>query len=168
MNRIVCNASPLIYLTKVERLDLLKSIFDEVIIPLEVKKEVIDAGKRLKEKDAYIIEKAVKDGWIKVVESKPIEIQIKIHKGEEAVISLAMELKLHNVLIDEISARTAAKLLDLEPRGTLYVLLKALKLGFMDFDEFMEVLNQLIREGFRLNEEIYISAVKEAKKISES
>jgi len=35
----------------------------------------------------------------------------------------------------------------------------------IDFDEFLDILNQLIVEGFRLREEIYINAVKEARKI---
>jgi len=32
-------------------------------------------------------------------------------------------------------------------------------------DEFLEVLSQLISEGFRLKEEVYVETVKEAKRI---
>jgi len=166
MSKIVSNASPLIYLTKIGRLDLLKTIFGEVIIPIEVKEEIIDQGERLKEKDAYIIEKGVEDGWIKVIKTRPIKIPIIVHKGEKAAISLAKNLKIRDVLIDEISARTAAKLLDLKPKGTLFILLKALEINLISFDEFLDTLNQLISEGFRLSEEVYITAVKEAKRIS--
>jgi hypothetical protein len=41
---IVSNASPLIYLAKVGKLELLK-IFGEVVIPEEVKVEVVDSGR---------------------------------------------------------------------------------------------------------------------------
>ncbi len=94
-----------------------------------------------------------------------IDIPIKLHKGEESVICIAKNSGIKSVLIDEISTRTAAKLLDLEPGGTIFVLLKSLKMKIIDFDEFLDILNQLIVEGFRLREEIYINAVKEARKI---
>ena len=48
MNKVVSNATPLIYLAKVDKLNLLKSVFSNVFIPEEVKREVVDEGKRLK------------------------------------------------------------------------------------------------------------------------
>ena len=39
------NADPLIHLARIGRLNLLKEIFDEIIIPETVKVEVIDRGK---------------------------------------------------------------------------------------------------------------------------
>ena len=165
MSKIVSNATPLIYLSKIGRLDLLRDIFGEIIIPKEVKTEVVDRGKELKKKDAYIVESAIKDGWIKVKENKLIEVAIDVQRGERAVISLAKNLGMGDVLIDEVSARTSAKLEGLHPRGTLFVLLKALKNDLIDFDDFLECLDKLISEGFRLKEEVYVSAIREAKRI---
>ena len=81
-------------------------------------------------------------------------------------IDLIEKLGLKEVLIDEVSARAAARLLDLTPRGTLFILLKALQKEEIDQEEFLEVLNQLLNEGFRLKEEVYLEALKEAKKIA--
>ena len=166
MSGVVSNATPLIYLAKTGRIDLLKKVFGEVFIPEEVKIEVVDKGKLLKEKDAYTIEKAIHEGWIKVLAAKPIEVPIKLDKGEMAALSLAKKLKLNVVLLDEVSARSAAKLLGLTPRGTVFVLLKALEKKEIDLDEFLEVLSQLISEGFRLKEEVFVEAVKEGKRIA--
>ncbi|MGC9095495.1 MAG: DUF3368 domain-containing protein [Candidatus Bathyarchaeia archaeon] len=156
MGGIVSNATPLIYLAKVGKIDFLKKVFGEVFIPEEVKIEVVDRGKLLEERDAYVIEKAIDEGWLKVLTTEIVEVPIKLESGEVAVLSLAKKLGLREVLLDEVSAREAARLLDLTPRGTVFVLLKALEKKEIDLNGFLEVLNQLIRHGFRLKEEVYV------------
>ena len=165
MGGIVSNATPLIYLAKIGRMGLLRNMFGEVFIPEEVEVEVVERGKQLGERDAYVVEKAINDGWLKVSKAEVVEVPIELDAGEEAVLSLAKNLGLREVLIDEASARTAARLLGLTPRGTIYVLLKALEGGEMDFDMFLEVLNELIRHGYRLREEVYIEVVRRAREI---
>jgi predicted nucleic acid-binding protein len=166
MSSAVSNSTPLIYLAKVNKLDLLKSLFNEVFIPQEVKNEVVDKGKMLGKKDAYLVEKAINEGWLKVLTTDTVTVSIELYTGEITALSLAKKLGLKEVLIDEASGRAAARLLDLTPRGTLFILLKALQKEEIDQDEFLEVLNQLLKEGFRLKEEVYLEALKEAKKIA--
>lgn len=169
MGKIVSNATPLIYLAKIGRLSLLRRVFGQVIISEEVKREVVDEGKKLEKMDAYVIEKEIKEEWIKVSKIKElIDIPIKLEKGEVATLSLAKNLKVREVLIDEICARTASEILGLIPRGTIFVLLKALKIKEINFDEFLGILDTLLKEGFRLREEVYIQAVETAKKITQS
>src|SRR3989344_8510670 len=115
---IVSNATPLIYLAKINRLELLQKLFGKIIISEEVKKEVVDEGKKRSANDAVIIEQAIIAGWITVHKTKIIEMPILIDLGEQATISLAKNKEIPIVLIDEISARTAAKLLGLTPKGT--------------------------------------------------
>jgi uncharacterized protein len=164
---VVSNSTPLIYLAKIGRLDLLKELFSEVLIPKEVYKEVVERGKSLRIKDAYIVEAAVTQGWIKVVAADPVKMPIELDKGEEEALSLAIKLKA-TVLIDEVSARSAARLLNLTPRGTIFVLLLALKEEKIVLEEFMQSLNELIDVGFRLKEEVYVLAIKEATKLANS
>jgi len=164
---IVSNATPLIYLAKIGRLDLLRKVFENVFISEEVKKEVANKGKQLGEKDAYTIEKAIEDGWLKVLSIEAMKIPIKLELGEVTVLSLAKKLRLKEVLVDEISARTAARLMGLIPRGTIFVLLKALEIREISLDEFSDALSELIKQGFRLREEVYLEAMKRARKIAE-
>jgi len=166
MRGIVSNATPLIYLAKVGKLELLRKVFGAVLIPEEVKVEVVEKGKELGERDAYTVEKAITEGWLKVLATQSIDIPIQLDPGEIAVLSLAKKLELKEVLVDEASARMAARLLDLKPRGTLFVLLKALSMKEIDIDEFHEILNLMIRQGFRLKEEVYLEALGEAKRIT--
>ena len=166
MGGVVSNATPLIYLAKAGRLDLLKKLFGKIFIAEEVKIEVVDKGKLLKEKDAFIIERAIEEGWLEVKATETVNIPINLDEGELATLSLAKQLELATVLIDEVTARVAARLLGLTPRGTVFVLLKALKEKELTLEDFLDVLSQLIREGFRLKEEVYVEAVKEAKRIA--
>ena len=166
MGSIVSNATPLIYLAKVGRIGFLKTVFGEVFIPEEVKVEVVDKGKLLGEKDAYVVEKAIGEGWLKVCVTEVLDVPIKLERGEAAALSLAKKLGLREVLVDEVSARAAARLLDLTPRGTIFVLLKVLERKEIDVDGFLEVLDQLISHGFRLKEEVYVEAVREARRIA--
>jgi predicted nucleic acid-binding protein len=166
MSRVVSNATPLIYLAKIGRMDLLKKVFEEVFIPEEVKVEVVDEGKRLGEKDAYIVEKAVRGGWLKVLTVEALEIPIKLEQGEVAVLSLAKRQGFREVLVDEVSARTAARLMGLIPRGTVFVLLKALEIEEISLNDFLDALSDLVRHGFRLKEEVYLEAVRKAREIS--
>ena len=165
---IVSNATPLIYLSKVGKLELLKGVFGEIYIPEEVKIEAVDRGKELKRRDALVIERAIEDGWLKVSRAEPVKLPIELEVGETAAISLAKKLGSQEVLIDEVSARTAARLLGLQPRGTIFVLLKILEEGEMNLDEFLETLNELVKHGFRLREEIYIEAIRKAREIEEA
>ena len=164
---IVSNSSPLIYLTKVKRLHLLKDLFREVLIPEEVKTEVVDKGKERGEMDAFMLEREVKAGWITVEKvTRMLDLKLDLHAGEKAAISLAKQRNSKIVLMDEIAGRTAAKLAGVEPRGTIFVLLLALRQKKITFNEFLDLLSQLAQEGFRLHEEVYTAAVKEAQRIA--
>jgi len=148
-------------------LTFLKIVFGEVFIPQEVKIEVVDRGKMLGEKDAIVVENTIREGWIKVLATDSIEMPMALDKGEEAVLSLANKQSSKIVLIDEVTARTAARLLGLTQRGTIFVLLIGLKRRILNLDEFLESLQSLINHGFRLKEEVYIEVVAEARRIAE-
>jgi len=61
---ILCDAAPLIYLSKVGRLELLKRLYGQVLIPQGVLNEVVTqaAGRP----GAIEVRKAVDEGWITV------------------------------------------------------------------------------------------------------
>ena len=166
MNNIISDATPLIYLAKIEKISLLKSIYNTIIISYEIKNEIVDEGKKLKEKDAFLIEKEIRNGFIEVIKvSNYIKPVFKIDKSELSILSLAKELNIKDILIDEKLARIAAKMEGLTPRGTLFVILKNLKLKLINFDDFLKILNSLLEAGFRLKEEVYLKAIEEARKI---
>jgi len=166
MNKIVSNATPLIYLAKIKKYSLLKSLFGKIIISQEVKIEIVDEGKKLKQQDELLIEREIEVGFIEVMKvEKLLETSLELELGELSTLSLAKKLKIDEVLIDETLGRSAARIIGLVPKGTLYVLLKNLKLKEITFDDFLNILNELLESGFRLKEEIYIKVIEEAKKV---
>jgi predicted nucleic acid-binding protein len=47
VSRIVCNAGPLIALGILGRLELLQSLFDEVLVPEAVQREIVQGGVKI-------------------------------------------------------------------------------------------------------------------------
>ena len=93
MSKIVSNATPLIYLAKIKKYSLLKSLFDKIIISQEVKIEIVDEGKKLKQPDALLIEKEIEDGFIEVMKvEKLVETGLELDLGELSTLSLAKKL----------------------------------------------------------------------------
>ncbi len=92
--------------------------------------------------------------------------EIPIHPGEAEVISLAKEMSVEIVLIDDVKARTAGELVGLKPIGTLGILLKAIKDHKLNFEEFLTTIEDIVQSGFYLKEEVYLKAVRKAREIS--
>ena len=162
---IVCNSTVLIYLSKIDKLWILKELFKTASIPEGVKREVVDQGKIKNCVDALEIEKSINPGWIKV-EDITVDLileDIGIDKGEAEAISLAHKKKVL-ILLDQTHARNAAKLLGLKPRGTIYVLLLALKKRLLDYDSYLLCLLDLVEMGFRMDQEVYLEALRLGKK----
>lgn len=164
---IVSNSTSLIYLAKLNKLNLLKKLFKKVLIPKAVYDEVVLVGKKKNYVDAKLVENAINDGWIVVKQTKILEFlsNVGIDKGELESISLAKNLKM-NILLDQTHARYASELVDLKPRGTIFVLLLALSKKYISYDEYLNSLEQLINHGFRMSEEVYLEAVKMGKELS--
>ncbi len=167
MDKVVSNATPLIYLAKANQLGLLQAMVKQVLIPEAVYQEVVIEGKRLGEKDAYRVERAITQGWIMVQDVKVVyPVEISIHPGEVEVISLAKGKGIEAVLMDDAKARAASEIAGLRPIGTLWLILKAVKNQILNFDEFLSTLEDIIQSGFYLKEEVYLKAVRKARELS--
>jgi predicted nucleic acid-binding protein len=135
-----------------------------VLIPKSVYKEVVVEGKKKGFIDAEIVERAVKDGWIRVVDVQT-EIEFdEIERGEAEAIELAQKESLE-LLVDDSTARTIASSLGVKPIGTLRVLCLAVKNGLISKDNAKKILNLMIKEGFRLSIEVYSRFLEELEKL---
>lgn len=147
---VTSNTSPLIALAKIRRLQLLKDLYGTVVMPPFVKVECIDNGKEIGAPDAYEIEKAVQEGWIK---SATLDRKWKtrvnnlmqrapIGQGEAEALIIAREKGIP-VVLDDADARALARALGIEHVGTLMVPYEAVIKGLIRYDELLSILSDL-------------------------
>jgi predicted nucleic acid-binding protein len=120
---IVADASPLIGLARINHLDLLNNLFDEVILHTIVAEE---CTLNLSKPGAKVIDKAIQDKLLKVrtVKTDHSLANSLLDAGEIAAISLAKELQCA-ILIDDKQGRLTAKNNELKVIGLVGVLLLA-------------------------------------------
>ena len=151
---IVSNASPLIVLLKINKLSILKELFEKIIIPEAVYKEIT-----AKEPDKLIFDKL---GWIKTRSVTNIEMTTLLEKlvnsGEAEAIVLAKELKV-TLLIDDAKARKYAKLLNIEVMGTLGLLKIAKKNGLIQ--SVRKVIENMLAEGYYIEDKLVRKILKD-------
>lgn len=169
----VSNASPLIYLARLSKLNLLKEIFNQIQMPPEVKLETIDRGKAKKYPDAYVIEEALTEQWLithtltkkNIERSKALVEMTGIDLGEAQVLLLAKQKNETEVLIDQSSVRKVARNLGLVPRGTIFVILTAIRKHILTKENAKEMLAKLIDENFHLSAKTYGGALRAIEKL---
>lgn len=159
--RAVANASSLIHPAKVpEFWNLMKQTFETIYIPKAVYKEILK-GREIQSPDIPIIERAVSEGWIKVLE---VEIQPplpeNLGKGEKEAIALTEQIKLNWLLLDDRVASIAAKLRGIRVRSITYLILYWKQKGVINQSQAIQLLDDLVKSGYYLSLRDYIT-VKE-------
>ena len=147
---VVSDSSPLIALARINRLDLLHSLYERILIPTEVHHEVTVAGHHLPGGR----EVRVAD-WVEVVERRSSGGQSLeqacegLGRGERGSILLAKALSADLVLLDEWKARRAARSAGLSVVGCLGVLEVGARKGIVS--DLRSAYRDLLREGIRFD-----------------
>jgi len=150
--KVVINTSPLISLSLLEMLDILPKLFDEIYIPNAVFQEAVVLGKG--KYGSVEIEKLT---WLKIVKITNTDlrdsISISLDYGEAEVLTLAKELAIDTVIIDEYAGRRYAKMLDINVMGTLGILLKAKEMNLVK--QIKPLMELLVRHKRYINRELF-------------
>ena len=170
----VSNSSPLIWLSKTGKIQLLQKLFGEILIPEKVYAEVVERGLKEGFSDALIVKECVDQGWIKVSRLNQENLELsqritghapEIHAGEAHAILLARESDAL-LLMDESCGRAFAETWGLRARGTIYVILRALNEKMLDKHEAKETLISMINKGFRIEPKLLTRILKEIDNFS--
>ena len=138
----VADASPLIALSKLQRLGLLRDLYGEVLIGSAVEGETIIAGRAVHALGVEQIEAAVADGWLETTRLSAQEDGLmqnlishsRLDRGEAESIALAQARDLP-LIVDDKEARAVAVVAGVAHVGTVGVLLEAYLRRCLDLDE---------------------------------
>jgi hypothetical protein len=168
---VVTNTSPVIVLAKIQRLELLKDLYESVLMPPSVKVECIDKGKQSGAKDVVEIENGLRQGWIQLVnldreqmhQVKGLIDGARIGFGEAEALVLAKSKNILAVL-DDKEARAIAKSWNIEYTSTVMVLYEAFERRLIGYDELVEDLAKLTKVMW-ISTDVVTEIIKKAEKV---
>ena len=153
--KVISDSSPLIFLSALGLLDILRIEFGEVLIPEAVYREV--TANNLKGSGE------VQDAdWIRVVTIEnmgSLFLLPSLDVGEREAIFLASEQNADLLLIDDLAGRRAAMMYEINIMGTLGFLKVMHKKGRVG--NLSDVLDDLREHGFRMDANLYRRMLEE-------
>lgn len=153
---IVSDTTPIISLSKIERLDLLQKLFEIIMIPRAVYNE-LTSNKQFQEEA-----KAINDAeYIKVVEVenlKAVELLQRatgLDLGESEAIIYTDSYKVGMLLIDEIKGRKVAMQMGISVMGTVGILMAAYDEKLISANEIKEYIEIMKNVGRHISDKLY-------------
>jgi len=141
---IKVDSSSLIYAIKLNLIEYIKNLYNEIIISPIVKKEVIDNVKDKGYSDAIIAEQFLEQGIIKIHHSKTIIKNLNLGTGEIEIISLAKEEDCPCIL-DDIKAQKIGIKLNVNLKSIILILLELLKKKIIALKQYNQLLEKYAR-----------------------
>jgi uncharacterized protein len=153
MREVISNTSPLQYIYQLDLLDLLPTLYREILIPSGVVDEIA-AGRLL----GVALPDIESLPWLRLCDVRTpalLSLIPDLGAGEREVLALALEKPGALVILDDSQARRLAERLELALTGTLGLLLKAKEIGRIDrvrpYIARLESLNFRLDDRTRLN-----------------
>jgi predicted nucleic acid-binding protein len=149
-DQAVVNASPLIFLSKADRLEFLRLVAPEILVPNAVAEEIQQYGPN--DPTAQALEST---SWLRVVEVAAVPPAIEawaLGPGESSVLAYAMMHRPMIAIIDDLSARHCAEVFKIPVSGTLGLVLTAKKRGVIPLAR--PVLEELRQCGMYLSDRV--------------
>jgi predicted nucleic acid-binding protein len=119
----VVNASPLIFLTKIGLLEVLREPSVPVLVPDVVLAEIAGFGA-----DDPVVRAVHQSQWLRVVPAPRIPDAVMVwdlDAGESAALAVALDEPGSMVILDDLPARRCARVLNIPTQGTLGLVLVA-------------------------------------------
>jgi predicted nucleic acid-binding protein len=139
---VVSDTSPILNLARIDRLDLLRLLYPQVLIPKAVYDELTDA-----KRDLPSAADLASLSWLQVVaavdQSRVQELMENLDAGEAEAIVLAIDLRAGLLLIDERRGRRKATAAGLRVMGLIGIVAQAKQAGLIDLAK--PVIDALIR-----------------------
>ena len=158
---IVSDTTPIISLIKVNRLELLKTMFQTVIIPQAVYDELIRNARYADEADIVKHSSFLRVVAVQNANAVSILRQTeKLDAGESEAIVLSEEQAADLTLMDERRGRQTAKRLGINITGTVGILLSAYDEGLLSGKDVMNCLECMQNSKIRISKILMAYAEK--------
>jgi uncharacterized protein len=161
--KVISNSSPLIALSSIKELDLIRKLWGRIIIPRAVFKETVVVGK--KKPGAPEIGDACRS-WIKVSNVKNrrevVALQAVLDEGEAEVITLGQEVKADLLLLDNKEPRLFARTLNLGVLGTIGIIKMAWQKGLLS--DPVSKFQELRLKGFWIDDILFNKILSDLSK----
>lgn len=150
---LVSNTGPLIALSLVKRIEILSKLYKQVMIPVEVRNELVASQHEAR--------RLILPPWVqtrKLPNDPDPLLAATLDKGEAAVIHLARHVTADEVLLDERKGRKVARAVyGLNVVGTAGILVLAKQVGLID--NVRCLLQEMKSQGYWIHEDIVSAAV---------
>ena len=147
----VSNASPLIALVAIQRLELIPALFETVLIPPAVAREI---RRSIPAAPPWLQVQPLRAALPKIV------LRRTLGDGEGEAVALALEIHADQIILNDLAARRIAQAAGLNVVGTVGVLLGAKHVGLID--RIRPELDNLLETSFFLSPELYTELVSAA------
>jgi len=157
--KTVSNTTPIISLSSIGKIKILKDLFQEIIIPQAVYDEIkAKQGYGYDEVDlSFITVQTIRD-----TEQEKLLLE-QLDAGEVQTIVLSKEINADNTIIDENTGYTIAKKSGLNVIRTLSILLKAKEVGIIT--EVKPLLDKMISKGRWYSNHVYYSFLRKVNEL---
>ncbi|MCI5133356.1 MAG: DUF3368 domain-containing protein [Candidatus Electrothrix sp. EH2] len=163
MKAVVSDSTVLIGFAKIDRLFLLKEMFQEIHVPEAVFREVTldgwqKSGSEAVRNASWILRRQVSD------RTQVHFLMTVLDEGEAEVLVLAKELEADLVLLDEEKARKSAARAGFSIMGVVGILIAAKRLGLIA--SVRSCIEKLQQEKFRLSKQVVKTALQQAGELA--
>jgi len=156
---LLCDSSPLIFLGKIDQLGLIQKLFNgEVLVPKIIKKELLTPLLPPEEERSLIAFLT----QCKIIEINQIEFSSKsLSYADNCILTFAVKHQVDVLLSDDRLVRRIASNENIKLRGTLGILLQAMKKSLLTPKNTRKLINDLIHEHkFRISIDVFESVLR--------
>lgn len=157
---VVCDSGPLIHLSRVGRLRLLKDLFGKVEISSSVYREVVEEAKTLGKAGVSVIEGAIEEGWIEIAEVGERAIVKRLAKSEgiqveDAEVLYLAKTRSTSLVTNDGWLVKVSKGVGVQTLLTTTLVLLAVKEGKLSRGDGKILLRELVLSGLHIRPDVY-------------
>ena len=165
MKPLVFDATPLIYITKIGHIELIKDNPAHKFASQSVFREVVVRGKTKGLADALVLGNLFEEKRITIIEPTDRRLLRELTKvrgldeADAETLTIAKEND-YRAVVDDLQARRVAKTYGIDLVGTPFILFTAVQRGQLNRDQAQKAVDDLIEAGWRCGPELYREIIR--------